>query len=917
MTTWLNVAEKPSVAKEIANALSGGDARPVPMSGRSNPVYKFSFNGTTMLVTSVLGHLMEDEFPPHTKSWARFPFRDLFTAQIVKVVKPELQHLQRNLETLAKRSRTLVLWLDCDREGENICFEVMKIAQRQNPQLVAKRAHFSALTKRDLLYAIQHLKEPNRNLSEAVEARQEMDFRIGAAFTRLQTIRYGDAFEGITHVLSFGPCQFPTLGFVVRRYWEQRAFVPEDYFTLQLRHGETAFRSCRGAMYDQVGATVVLGEMLVEAAANQNQCRVVNAQQRPRHRPPPVPLATVVLQKLASRHLHIPSERCMSLSESLYQEGFISYPRTETDAFSFQDAELMELVRGLVDYPPVSDFSAAMLADPGKRFRRPLKGSHDDHAHPPIHPIKAWGGPAGEEKGRLYTLIAQHFLASLSPDAVAATTSVRVQFGEEEFTTGGSTILERGYLAVYPYDNWHGSSIPHYQIGDRFVTTEVGLASHRTAAPADLTETDLITLMDDHGIGTDATIAQHIKTVIERGYVKRERQTLVPTTLGIALASAYDVVGLASLLQPQLRAQMELAMGDIVKGGIAKAQVVDASVKLYREIFDRLEHNGRVFYNELCKHLRPVNRADPSRHLTNAQVRKSEFMSCGVCHRAMELVENADGDRSSWHLRCLQCERQYRMPNGALNRLEPLSQRCALCSFHAVQVTNREKNTSYTICPHCFTNPPPEMESLGEFRCFQCTVSNCPLAKGLEQLAITRCQSCKENDLRLRSNATGYYLSCKGYPTCSFSVGLPKANAITPNPTQRCPTCQTMMLTFDFGAMPVVPGMDMVDTVCLTCDHRLQGYLVIRRYQPKNEARAEGRAEVRSIYTLPSVSANNTTSRRVGIKEKTTNNCNSAENVLCNCGVQAKKLVSRKETSKGKRFFTCANRQCNFFQWID
>ncbi|CCW65644.1 unnamed protein product [Phytomonas sp. EM1] len=917
MTTWLNVAEKPSVAKEIANALSGGHARTILVQSRFNPVFEFTFEGKKMLVTSVLGHLMEDEFPPNTKSWSRFPFRDLFTAKIIKVVKPELQPVQQNIESLAKRSSTLVLWLDCDREGENICFEVVQVAQRQNPRLVAKRAHFSALTKRDLLYAVHHLKQPDKKLSEAVEARQEMDLRIGAAFTRLQTVRYGEAFEGIARVLSFGPCQFPTLGFVVRRYWEQRAFVPEDYFTLSVRHGETAFRSSRGAMYEQVGATMVFSDMLECAAANRNMCNVVSVQQRPRHRRPPVPLATVVLQKLASRHLHISSERCMALAESLYQEGFISYPRTETDSFSFQDHELLELVRGLKAYPPVAEFSTAMLENPQQLFRRPLNGSHNDKAHPPIHPTKAWGGSPNDEKGRLFTLIAQHFLASLSPDAVAATTSVRMVFGDEEFTTGGSTVLQRGYLDIYIYDNWHSSTIPCYKVGDQFAPTEVQMERHRTSAPPNLTETDLIALMDDHGIGTDATIAQHIKTVIDREYVRREGQVLLPTTLGIALASAYEAVGLASLLQPQLRAQMELAMGDIVRGVVSKEQVVDASVKLYREIFDRLEHNSRIFYEELCKHLRPVNRVDPPGHLTHAQVRQTGFTDCGVCNQSMELVESKDGDRACWYLRCLQCVRQYRVPNGSLNLLEPLSQRCVLCSFRAIQVTNREKNTSYTICPCCFTNPPPEIETLGEFRCFQCTASSCPLARGLEQLSITRCVSCKENDLRLRSSSTGYYLACKGYPACNFSVYLPKASAITYNPNQRCTTCQTVLLTFDFGAMPGVPGMDMIDTVCPTCDHRLKDYLVVRGYQPKSDVQADSTAAVRSVYTLPSVSAPKRSSKRVGIKEKTPNNCNLDDNVLCGCGIQAKRLVSRKETSKGKPFFTCANRQCNFFQWLE
>lgn len=94
--------------------------------------------------------------------------------------------------------------------------------------------------------------------------------------------------------------------------------------------------------------------------------------------------------------------------------------------------------------------------------------------------------------------------------------------------------------------------------------------------------------MDDNGIGTDATIAQHIDTILTRRYVERRGRSLVPTALGLALASAYEVVGLGSLLQPFLRAQMELAMSDITNGNATREQVVCAAVRQYRDIFIQL-----------------------------------------------------------------------------------------------------------------------------------------------------------------------------------------------------------------------------------------------------------------------------------------------------------------------------------------
>ncbi|CAC9551031.1 DNA topoisomerase III [Leishmania donovani] len=947
MPTWLNVAEKPSVAKEMAQSLSGGNCRTVPSQSRFNPVYEFKFEGKTMLVTSVAGHLMEDQFPPNTKNWSTYPFQGLFSAPITKYVRADLEPVKKNLEALAGRADTLVLWLDCDREGENICFEVMQVVQSKRPQVQVKRAHFSALTARDLLNAVHNLKLPDKRLSDAVEARQEMDLRIGAAFTRYQTVKFRHLFAAIPGVLSFGPCQFPTLGFVVRRYWQQQGFVPEDFFTLQLQHGDTKFHSSRGSMYDQVAATLIYEDMLQAAAAEGHKGRITNVQQRPSHRRPPVPLATVVMQKLAATHLRIPSERCMTLAESLYQEGLISYPRTETDSYTFQESELLELVRVQIANADVAEYVAAMLADIATRVRPPLRGGHDDKAHPPIHPTKAWNATQ-DERGRLYNLIVRHFLASLSPDAVAATTQVSAEFGGELFSTGGTTILQRGWLDIFPYERWNNTCIPNYQIGDTFQPTAVPLKKGCTSAPPHLTETHLISLMDSNGIGTDATIAQHIKTVLDREYVKREGQSLVPTTLGIALASAYESLGLASLLQPQLRAQMELAMGDIANGAATKEQVVAAAVQLYEEIFSRLMANTNAFYEELKRYLQPAVETDAC--AVQATVVKANFIPCGTCGRLMDLVERAgERDREVWSVRCHACNKMYRVPNGRLNTLEPVSppHTCPLCGFLALRVANREKKTSYHVCPHCFGSPPkawsvtaygsagaaaplPDVEAAAEFRCFQCT-ADCPLAKGLEAIGITTCIACRQHELRLRSGANGFFLSCRGYPSCHLRVSLPAAASVKPSPSQRCPACSAVLLTFDFSGRQGVPGLDMLDTICVRCDARIKDYIAVKGMPTggaNSSAVPSSAASVASTasraYTLPSVKPSARRSVRGGGQRGGSSGDAAAANTssggvdpVCGCGAPAKQLVSRKEASRGKRFLTCAHRQCSFFQWLD
>jgi len=194
--------------------------------------FKFpcSINGmpVEMIFSSVAGHLLELEFQAPYNRWHGCRPGELYTAPVAKqVARGEGEKIQRNLQTLARQAQWLVLWLDCDREGENIAFEVIQVCRAVNPRLVIKRARFSALIQRDILHALNHLMEPNANESAAVDARQEIDLRIGSSFTRLQTLLLQNRFDWQEYIpagresmlLSYGPCQFPTLGLIVQREW--------------------------------------------------------------------------------------------------------------------------------------------------------------------------------------------------------------------------------------------------------------------------------------------------------------------------------------------------------------------------------------------------------------------------------------------------------------------------------------------------------------------------------------------------------------------------------------------------------------------------------------------------------------------------------------------------------------------------
>ena len=201
--TALNVAEKPSVAKSVSQLLNGGPPQREETLSQYNPVFRFDYYVDSknieydMLFTSVRGHIMGYSFGPQNKIWSLNTSRDLYQANIYHNLIPDSEIIKRNLINIARRYNinTLILWLDCDREGENIAFEVIEIIQTLNIRnLQILRATFSAITKRDVINAMNNLAPPNKNLSDAVEIRQKIDLIIGASFTRIQTLTLKDVY---------------------------------------------------------------------------------------------------------------------------------------------------------------------------------------------------------------------------------------------------------------------------------------------------------------------------------------------------------------------------------------------------------------------------------------------------------------------------------------------------------------------------------------------------------------------------------------------------------------------------------------------------------------------------------------------------------------------------------------------------
>ena len=245
-------------------------------------------------------------------------------------------------------------------------------------------------------------------------------------------------------------------------------------------------------------------------------------------------------------------------------------------------------------------------------FNFPRSGRNNDKAHPPIHPVNyVVPTQLSEDERAIYNFVVRRFLACCSDDARGELTTLEMKYGSEIFRASGLLVLEKNYLDVYPFEKWESSQqLPPFSIGEEFEPTDAQMTDGKTTKPGYLTEPELIGLMDANGIGTDATMAEHIAKIKERSYVMTRSRSggarsnnsittsggrgsrgsrargggragrggsgsrnndsntrsgavdeFIPTTLGVALIEGYDNVGFeTNLSKPFLRKEVCLLL---------------------------------------------------------------------------------------------------------------------------------------------------------------------------------------------------------------------------------------------------------------------------------------------------------------------------------------------------------------------
>ncbi|XP_060521487.1 DNA topoisomerase 3-alpha [Cylas formicarius] len=871
---YLNVAEKNDAAKNIAAILSRGNSNRREGLSPYNKIYEFRADvfgeNCEMVMTSVSGHLLNYEFPASHRNWQSCNPLVLFDAPVVKTCTGNYENIKKTLEREIRSCGGLIVWTDCDREGENIGFEIIKVCTDVRPGLRIYRAKFSEITGASVFRALATLGRPDKNVSDAVDVRQELDLRTGAAFTRLQTLRLQQAFPQklAEKLISYGSCQFPTLGFVVERYQAIESFVPEQFWKIKMNHTRndltTEFTWKRERLFDERSCRAILDHCLENPRAV-----VESVDGRPKSKWRPLPLDTVEMEKNVSKKLRINAKETMRIAEKLYTQGFISYPRTETNIFP-KELNLDNLVEQQRADPQWGPFAQRVIAEGGAR---PRQGKKSDQAHPPIHPTKYAGGLAGNEK-KVYEYIVRHFLACVHKDAQGFETTVDVELAGEKFTAKGLIVLERNYLDVYVYEKWNAKEINEYRNGQTFEPSVLEMAGGSTTPPKLLTEADLIALMEKHGIGTDATHADHIDTIKSREYVGLRDIYFVPGNLGMGLVEGYNKIGLeVSLAKPTLRAEFENDLKLICEGAKGAETVRREQIAKYRAVFRTVAEKMRLIDDSLSERLddRPVPvRAGPVDEPTTLPV----VFPCPKCGNDMCLrnKKNAPGH----FLGCAAypgCKNALWLPS-IVGKAELSGESCPECGpdYKTLKVTFVD-------------NPFPGYPNSGVVCVGGCDPDVIE-ALGIDLSAVRRAAETRG-------------LAPRPLPRHNAPEGADDVRIPAPRP------------------LPRRNAPESADDVMCACNEKAIE-LTVRKDGPNKGKKFHKCASQTCNFFLWSAEGGTMGSATSPAARPAPP---SGDEPRCNCGLAAvARTVQKEGPNRGRRFYCCSkpvNEQCQFFQWAD
>ncbi len=578
-TKSLVIVESPAKAKTIAKYLGDG-----------------------FIVESSIGHIRDlpkraADIPAKYKkeSWARLGVNVNEGFEPLYIVDPAKKEQIAKLKKLLKETDELYLATDEDREGESIAWHLLEVLQ---PKVPVKRMVFHEITPQAIREAVQQPREINQNLVDAQEARRILDRLYGYEVSPV-------LWKKVMPRLSAGRVQSVATRVIVERERARMRFVRTSYWDIAAQFSDTGkTQNFDALLYSMGGERIASGKdfdengklkkddirALDEKGARSLQEKleaasfeVASVEKKPLKRTPNAPFMTSTLQQEAGSKLKFSTSRTMRAAQRLYEQGFITYMRTDSTTLS---ETAIQAARKSI----AKNFGEKYLPDKARVYKKKSKNAQE--AHEAIRPSgDAFAHPSdvakevGLDESKVYTLIWQRTLASQMKDAAGERVSARIKAEVDEggkqtevlFAASGQTITFPGFLSVYAADVAKGKSsddkngankdkyLPPLSEGQKVLAQELSSEGHETQPPARYTEASLVRRLEELGVGRPSTYASTVSTILDRGYIWKKGTALVPSFKAFAVITLLEQ-HFGHLVDYAFTARMEDELDSIAAG---------------------------------------------------------------------------------------------------------------------------------------------------------------------------------------------------------------------------------------------------------------------------------------------------------------------------------------------------------------
>lgn len=562
------IAEKPSVAREIAALLGATEKKDGFLTGNGYQV--------TWAFGHLVGLAMPEDYGISGFQKEALPILpDPFVLTVRKVRKdksyvPDSGAVKqlKIIEQVIGRCNSIIVATDAGREGELIFRYIYKYLKCNKP---FERLWISSLTEKAIKQGFENLKAGSDfdGLYQAGQGRSQADWLVGINASQALSI----AGRG---VYSLGRVQTPTLALICKRYLENKNFSVQKYWQIQLQHRKefVDFKSLSNAKLDEKKrADEILKSIERAGTAIVTEVETKNVSEQP-----PLLFDLTGLQKEANKKLSFSAEETLNIAQSLYEQKFITYPRTGSKYIP-EDiwAEIPALVRSL---EAKSSCKEAVSKLKWGRFNKRIVNDVKVTDHHGLLITEKIPSALSAKEEAIYDMVALRLLEALSQACIKEITEVNLEVLHYEFSLKGRKILEAGWRSIKGNftedDNESVQELPELKVGDELKIKEATVLEKKTTPPMLYTEAGLLSAMENAGkevenederkalhgigIGTPATRAAIIETLFKRDYIKREKKSLIPTDKGLQV---YKVVKDKRISNVAMTAEWEMVLQKI------------------------------------------------------------------------------------------------------------------------------------------------------------------------------------------------------------------------------------------------------------------------------------------------------------------------------------------------------------------